>query len=106
MRFSAIYEHILNGDLELQPTASVDLVKAMLLERDGMEVDGWKIKVVVEWMWMWRVSLWIIKSLGSRLVNFSELRNGDVQKVILASATGCIHFFLTIFRRIVFAPAG
>ena len=80
--FSAVYEHILNGDLELQSTASVDLVKAMLLERDGMEVDGWKIKVVVEWKWVWRVSLWVVKGLGSRLVNLSELWNGDVQKVI------------------------
>ena len=75
--FSAVYDHILNGDLELQPTASVDLVKAMFLERDGMEVDGWRIKVVVEWKWMWRVSLWVIKGLGS------GLWNGYAQKVIL-----------------------
>jgi hypothetical protein len=42
-----VYEHILNDDLELRPTASADFVRAILLERDGMEVDGWKIKVVV-----------------------------------------------------------
>ena len=82
LKFSSVYDHILNGDLELQPTASVDLVKAMLLERDGMEVDGWKIKVIVEWKWVWRVSLWIIKGLGSGLINLSELWNGDAQKVI------------------------
>ena len=82
LKFSAVYDHILNGDLELQPTASVDLVKAMLLERDGMEVDGWKIKVIVEWKWVWRVSLWIIEGLWSGLINLSELWNGDAQKVI------------------------
>ena len=97
--FSAVYEHILNGDLELQSTASVDLVKAMLLERDGMEVDGWKIKVVVEWRWVWRVSLWIIKGLGSRLMNLSELWNDDGRKVILASAAECMRFVLTFADR-------
>ena len=96
--FSAVYEHILNGDLELQPTASVDLVKAILLERDGMEVDGWKIKVVVEWRWVWRVSLWVIKGLGSGLVNLSELWNGDIQ-VILSPAIKCMRFVLTIADR-------
>ena len=93
LRFSAVYEHILNGDLELQPTASVDLVKAMLLERDGIEVDGWKIKVVVEWTWMWRVSLWVIKALGSRLVNLSELWDSNTQEVISVHGTGRILFF-------------
>jgi len=78
--FSGVYEHILNGDLELHSTASVDLVKAMLLEREGMEVDGWRIKVVVEWRWVWKVSLWIVKGLGSRL---SELWNDDAPKVFL-----------------------
>jgi hypothetical protein len=106
LRFSAVYEHILNNDLELQPTASVDLVKAMLLERDGMEVDGWKIKIVVEWMWMWRVSLWVIKGLGSRLMSLSELWNGDAQKVSPVLATGFIRFFLTTSRRVGFAPVG
>jgi len=96
--FSMVYEHILNGDLELQPTASVDLVKAMLFERDGMEVDGWKIKVVVEWRWLWRVSLWIVKGLGSRLVNLSELWDDDVYKVICLAA-GCMRFVLTITTR-------
>lgn len=89
LRFSSVYEHILNGDLELQPTASVDLVKAMLLERDGMEVDGWKIKVVVEWIWVWRISLWIVKGLGSTLLNLSQLWNDDAQKVMIFPATGC-----------------
>ena len=98
--FSTVYEHILNGDLELQPTASVDLVKAMLLERDGMEVDGWKIKVVVEWRWVWRVSWWIVKRLGSRLVNLSELWNDDVHKVIPISAVGCMRFVLTVTTRL------
>ena len=87
-----MYEHILNNDLELQPTASVDLVKVMLLERDGMEVDGWKIKVVVEWKWMWRVSLWIVNGLGSRLVSLSELWNGDAQKVCSIPAIGFMCF--------------
>ena len=50
--FSSVYEHVLNGHLELQPTASVDLVYAILLERDGIEVDSWRIKVVVEWKWV------------------------------------------------------
>ena len=94
--FSAVYEHILNGDLELQPTASVDPVKAILLERDGMDVDGWKIKVVVEWKWVWRVSLWIIKGLGPGLVNLSELWYGDAQKVILNPATIYMRFVLTV----------
>ncbi|KAF9789630.1 hypothetical protein BJ322DRAFT_548149 [Thelephora terrestris] len=85
LRFSVVYGHILNGDLELQSTASVDLVKAMLLERDGVEVDGWKIKVVVEWKWVWRVSLWIVKGLGSRLVNLPDLWN-DVDQDLLARA--------------------
>ena len=98
--FSAVYEHILNGDLELQPTASVDLVKAMLLEREGVEVDGWKIKVVVEWKWVWRVSLWVIKGLGSRLVNLPELWNGDVQKVILVPIAGYMRSVLTIIDRL------
>jgi hypothetical protein len=97
--FSAVYEHILNGDLELQPTASVDLVKAILLERDGMEVDGWKIKVVVEWVWVWRVSLWVIKGLGSRLVNLPELWNGDTQ-VIPNPAFKCTCFILTVADRL------
>ena len=96
--FSAVYEHILNGDLELQPTASVDLVKAILLERDGMEVDGWKIKVVVERKWVWRVSLWVIKGLGSGLVNLSELWNCDIQ-VIPSPAAECMRFVLTIYDR-------
>ena len=82
LRFSDAFEHVLNGDLELQPTASVDLVKAMLLERDGVEVDGWKIKVVVEWKWAWRVSLWIIRGLGSRLANLSDLWNDDDQDLL------------------------
>ena len=82
LRFSDVYEHVLNGDLELQPTASVELVKAMLLERDGVEVDGWKIKVVVEWKWAWRVSLWIIRGLGSRLANLSDLWNDDDQDLL------------------------
>ena len=99
LSFSAVYEHILNGDLELQSTASVDLVKAMLLERDGMEVDGWKIKVVVEWKWMWRVSLWVVKGLWSGLVGFSELWNGDAQKVILVPVTEYMRFILTITDR-------
>jgi len=98
--FSAVYEHILKGHLELQPTASVDLVKAMLLERGGVEVDGWKIKVVVEWRWMWRVSLWIVKGLGSRLMNLSELWNDDSHKVILAAATGCMRLVLTVGDRL------
>ena len=97
--FSAVYEHILNGDLELQPTASVDLVKAILLERDGMEVDGWKIKVVVEWKWVWRVSLWVIKGLRPGLVSLSELWNYDTQ-VILNPAARCIRFVLTIVDRL------
>jgi len=97
--FSAVYKHILNGDLELQPTASVDLVRAMLLEREGMEVDGWKIKVVVEWRWVWGVSLWIVKGLGSRLLNLSELWNDDVHKVILVSAAGFMRFVLTVATR-------
>ena len=91
-----MYEHILNGDLELQPTASVDLVRAILLERDGMDVDGWKIKVVVEWKWVWRVSLWIIKGLGPGPVNLSELWHVDTQKVILTLATICMRFVLTV----------
>jgi hypothetical protein len=99
LSFSAVYEHILNGDLELQSTASVDLVKAMLLERDGMEVDGWKIKVVVEWKWAWRVSLWVVKGLGSGLMSFSELWNGDAQKVILVPVTEYMRFILTITGR-------
>ena len=82
LRFSVVYEHILNSDLELQPTGSVDLVKAILLERDGVEVDGWKIKVVVEWKWAWRVSLWIIKGLGSRLANLSDLWNDDDEDLL------------------------
>jgi hypothetical protein len=97
--FSAVYEHILNGDLELQPTATVDLVKAILLERDGMEVDGWKIKVVVEWVWVWRVSLWVIKGLGSRLVNLSELWDGHTQ-VIPNPAFKCTRFILTVADRL------
>jgi len=96
--FCAVYEHILNGDLELQPTASVDLVKAILLERDGMEVDGWKIKVVVEWRWVWRVSFWVIKGLGSGLVNLSELWNGDIQ-VIPDPTAECMRFILTAADR-------
>ena len=99
--FSMVYEHILNGDLELQSTASVDLVKAMLLERDGMEVDGWKIKVVVEWKWVWKISLWVVKGLGSRLANVSELWNDGVQKVILASTAEYMRFIvLTIADRL------
>lgn len=43
-----MYDRILSGDLEPQPATSIDLAKAMLLERDGMEVDGWDIKAVVE----------------------------------------------------------
>ena len=97
--FSAVYEHILNGDLELQPTASVDLVKAILLERDGMDVDGWKIKVVVEWKWVWRVSLWIVRGLGPRLADISELWNDDAQKVILALAAEYMRFILTVAVR-------
>ena len=100
LTFSMVYKYILNGDLELQPTASVDLVKAMLLEGHGVEVDGWKIKVVVEWKWAWRVSLWIIRGLGSRLVNLSEIWNGDDQKVILVLAAGCMRFILTIVDRL------
>ena len=95
-----MYEHILNGDLELPSTASVDLVKAMLLEKEGMEVDGWKIKVVVEWKWAWRVSLWVIRGLGSRLANLSELWNDDIQKVILVSAAECMRSILTIADRL------
>ena len=98
--FSAVYKHILNGDLELQPTASVDLVKAMLLEREGVEVDGWKIKVVVEWKWVLRVSLWVVKGLGSRLGNLSELWNGNIQKVILVPAAKCMHFILMVVYRL------
>jgi len=97
---STVYEHIINGDLELQSTASVDLVKAMLLERDGMEVDGWKIKVVVEWEWVWRVSLWVMKGLGSRLVNLPELWNGDVRKVIPNCAAKCMRSILTVVDRL------
>jgi len=93
--FCAVYEHILNGDLELQPTASVDLVKAILLERDGMEVDGWRIKVVVEWRWVWGVSLWVIKGLGSVLVSLSELWNGDI-RVTPNPTAKCMRFILTI----------
>ena len=100
LRFSTVYEHILNGNLELQPTASVDLVKAILLERDGMEVDGWRIKVVVEWKWVWKVSLWIMQGLGPGLMNLSELWNDDVQKVILNSATEYMRFVLTIVGRL------
>ena len=70
-----MYGHIFNGDLELQPTPSVDLVKTMLWDRDGLEADGWKIKVVVEWKWAWWVSLWVIGGLGSRLLNLPELWN-------------------------------
>jgi hypothetical protein len=106
LRFSAVYEHILNGDLELQPTASVDLVKAMLLEREGMEVDGWKIKVVVEWKWVWRVSLWVMKGLGSGLANLSEFWNDDVQEVSIAPVVGRVCFFLTIAGWIDFTPVG
>ena len=95
LRFSAVYEHILNGDLELQPTASVDLVKAMLLERDGMEVDGWRIKVVVEWKWTWRVSLWVVKGLGSQLSSLSDLWNGYSQ-VIPVLVARCMRSFLII----------
>ena len=91
LRFSAVYEHILNGDLELQPTASVDLVKAILLERDGMDVDGWKIKVIVEWKWVWRVSLWVIKSLGPRVMNLSELWYSDVQ--VIQDSQPCYHVY-------------
>ena len=98
--FSSVYKHILNGDLELQSTASVDLVKAMLLEREGVEVDGWKIKVVVEWKWVIRVSLWVVKGLGSRLRNLSELWNGDIQKVILVPATKCMRFILMVVYRL------
>ena len=85
--FSSVYERILDGDLELQPTASVDLVKAILLERDGIEVDGWRIKVVVEWKWVWKVSLWIMKGLGSGLLSLPELWSDDVPKVILIPAS-------------------
>ena len=105
LRFSAVYEHILNSDLELQPTASVDLVKAMLLERNGMEVDGWRIKVVVEWIWMWRISVWIIKGLGARLVNWSELWNGDM-RVSLVLVIGFLRFFLKISRCVGFGSVG
>jgi len=65
--------------LELQPTGSVDLGGGLLLKKKGMEVDGWKIKVVVEWKWMWRISLWVIKGLGLNLTNLLELWNGDSQ---------------------------
>ena len=87
MGFSSVYEHVLNGHLELQPTASVDLVKAILLERDGIEVDSWRIKVVVEWKWVWKVSLWIVKGLGSGLLSLPELWSDDVPKVILIPAS-------------------
>ena len=97
--FSTVYEHILNGNLELQPTASVDLVKAILLERDGMEVDGWKIKVVVERKWAWRVSLWVVRGLGSGLVNLSELWNGDIQ-VIPNPVTIYMRFVLMVVDRL------
>lgn len=90
LKFSAVYEHIINGDLELQPTASVDLVKAMLLERDGMEVDGWKIKVIVEWKWVLWISLWVVKGLGSKLLGFSELWNADLEKVRLVPVVECM----------------
>jgi len=100
LSFSAVYEHILNGNLELQPTASVDLVRAISLEREGMEVDGWRIKVVVEWSWVWRVSLWIMKGLGPGLVNLSELWNDDDQKVILNPAAEYMHFVLTVANRL------
>ena len=76
--FSSVYEHILNGDLELQPTASVDLVKAILLERDGIEVDGWRIKVVDEWRWTRKVGLWIMKGLGFELLSLPELWSDNV----------------------------
>ena len=41
--FSVVYEHALNGDLKLQPMASVDLVNWKPLEQDGLgvDVDGW-----------------------------------------------------------------
>ena len=100
LRFSSVYEHILNGDLELQPTASVDLVKAILLERDGIEVDGWRIKVVVEWKWVWRVSLWVLKGLGSGLLNLSELWNDDVQMVIPNPVIPCMRHVLTVIHRL------
>jgi hypothetical protein len=106
LKFSAVYEHVINGDLELQSTASVDLVKAMLLERDGMEVDGWKIKVIVEWKWVWRISLWVIKGLGSRLTNLSELWTCDDQKVIPATSIEYMRPFLMTARCTEFAPIG
>jgi len=39
-----VYEHILDGNLELRSTMAsrVGLVKAML-ENEGMEVGGWEI---------------------------------------------------------------
>ena len=97
--FTSVYEHILNGDLELQPTASVDLVKAILLERDGIEVDGWRIKVVVEWKWVWEVSLWITKGLGSGLLSLPEIWSDDVPKVILNPAVQCMRLILTVIYR-------
>lgn len=95
LRFSALYDHILNGNLELQPTASVNLVKAML-SGEGTEVDGWKVKLVVEWKWAWKVSLWIVKSLGSRLVDVSQHWSSDVQKVLpILSHNICASFSLS-----------
>ena len=65
----------------------MDLVKAISLERDGIEVDGWRIKVVVEWKWVWKwvwkVSLWIMKGLGSGLLSLPELWSEEIPKVIL-----------------------
>ena len=40
----------------MQSTASVDPVKGILLKRDSVGVDGWKIKVVFEWEWVWRIN--------------------------------------------------
>lgn len=45
-----MYVHILNGDLESQSMTNVDPVKAILSEQGGVDVDRWKIKVIVGWM--------------------------------------------------------
>ena len=116
MIFSDVCGHIINGHLELQPMASVNLVKAMLLELNGVEVDGWKIKVIVGWRWAWRVSFLIIKGLGwtlvnlwdlwlgpawysilSRIVSFTELRSGQLARKFLppALSTPSTHFAAT-----------
>ena len=56
-----------------------------------MEVDGWRVKFVIKRKWTRRVSLWVIKGLGSGLVDLSGLGNNDAQKIILFPTTGYIH---------------